>query len=322
MDRMTVIVVPDETSPVRRYQVPRRLVTRGPWIALAVALVVIAGAVDYVRLRLQAVDVARLRAETHAHSKVVGGLSEQVGSLESEFERLREFERKVRVIANLPAAVVEAEVPSGRGGQGGPADGDEQASEGEAPPAAPRGAGFPPVDLGGDGPLAWLLADVHERSLHLSSRASHQVERFHGLVEGLEGMRERLAATPSIWPSTGWVTSGFGTRVSPFTGRRQFHAGLDIAADFGTEIVAPAAGRVTFVGTKGALGRTVVIDHGYGLRTTYGHAAELFVKGGQRVERGSRIASIGSTGRSTGPHLHYGIEVHGRAVDPRDYIVD
>jgi murein DD-endopeptidase MepM/ murein hydrolase activator NlpD len=131
-----------------------------------------------------------------------------------------------------------------------------------------------------------------------------------------------LASTPSIWPTEGWVTSGYGYRISPFTGRRTFHAGIDIASDFGTRIVAPARGRVVFVGRKGSLGKTLKIDHGFGLRTFYGHAAEIHVERGQEIERGERIASVGSTGRSTGPHLHYSVEVNGRSVNPRNYIFE
>ena len=127
---------------------------------------------------------------------------------------------------------------------------------------------------------------------------------------------------PSIWPAKGWLTSRFGPRVSPFTGKRQLHAGIDIAAASGTSIYAPARGRVTFVGRKGPLGKTVVLDHGFGVKTVYGHTKEIHVSSGETVERGQEIAAIGSTGRSTGPHLHYVVEVNGKARDPLDYIFD
>jgi murein DD-endopeptidase MepM/ murein hydrolase activator NlpD len=86
--------------------------------------------------------------------------------------------------------------------------------------------------------------------------------------------------------------------------------------------VAPARGKVVFAGRKGPLGQAVVLDHGYGLRTIFGHTAELFVKRGDSVERGARIASVGSSGRSTGPHLHYAVAVDGESVDPADYIFE
>jgi murein DD-endopeptidase MepM/ murein hydrolase activator NlpD len=118
------------------------------------------------------------------------------------------------------------------------------------------------------------------------------------------------------------MTSRFGNRISPFTGARQFHSGIDIAGRRGTDVVAPARGRVVAAGNRGPLGRSVTLDHGYGVRTVYGHNDELHVKRGQEVERGQVIASLGSTGRSTGPHLHYTVEVKGKAVNPLDYIFD
>jgi murein DD-endopeptidase MepM/ murein hydrolase activator NlpD len=118
------------------------------------------------------------------------------------------------------------------------------------------------------------------------------------------------------------VTSGFGWRMSPFTGRRSFHSGLDIAADPGTDIVAAARGRVVFAGRKGPLGQTVVLEHGYGFRTLYGHASALHVRVGETVDRGQRVAAVGSSGRSTGPHLHYNLTLDGRNLDPTGYIVD
>jgi murein DD-endopeptidase MepM/ murein hydrolase activator NlpD len=127
---------------------------------------------------------------------------------------------------------------------------------------------------------------------------------------------------PSIWPSKGWLTSRFGPRVSPFTGRRQQHTGIDIAAADGTLIQAPARGRVTFAGRKGPLGNALVLDHGFGVKTVYGHTKEILVKTGDTVERGDRIALIGSSGRSTGPHLHYVVEVKGKPRNPLDYIFD
>ena len=120
----------------------------------------------------------------------------------------------------------------------------------------------------------------------------------------------------------GWLTSGYGSRISPFTNRSQFHAGIDIAGERGTDVVAPARGEVVFAGPRGPLGNSLIIDHGYGIRTYYGHSDELYVKRGEVVRRGQRIAALGNSGRSTGPHLHYVVEVAGKAKNPLDYIFD
>ena len=335
MNRVQVIVVPDEASALRRYQVPRWLVEYGPWTAVVLAILVVAGGVDYVRLRWNAVDVDRLRQQTAQQRGELDSLAGGLASLEDEFARLWEFERKVRVIADLPGAMVEAEVPeeaAGRGGELEETTSSEPTSGAEIPTgeetATQGGQGGPeglePLSLPGaalDLDRA-VLAGTRDGIRRLALRATTQAMSFEELVEGLEGKRHRLASTPSIWPTEGWVTSGYGYRISPFTGRRTFHGGLDIASDFGTPIVAPARGKVVFAGRKGPLGKTLVIDHGFGLRTSYGHAAEIHVEKGEAIERGQRIASVGSTGRSTGPHLHYAVEVTGRSVNPHNYIFE
>jgi len=320
-DRITVIVVPDETSPVRRFQVPRALLRHGIWIVALVAMLFTAGLVDYVRLRVEAVEVEQLRAETRRHRENLLELTDDVSVLERELARVQEFERKVRVIADLPAAMTEASAPGAElGGEAGPQGLPTGPAGGEAGPweLAPGAQGA--LDLeSGDLFLAVARIQRDTQRLILSSR--HRGDSFDGLLEGLDGKRHRLASTPSTWPTDGWVTSGYGYRTSPFTGQRKFHAGLDIAADAGTPILAPARGKVIFAGRKGPLGKTLILDHGYGIRTTYGHTSALHVKRGQEVDRGERLADVGSTGRSTGPHLHYGVTVNQKSVNPSDYII-
>ena len=148
------------------------------------------------------------------------------------------------------------------------------------------------------------------------------IQETKAQVQQLEDKHERLASSPAIWPTQGWLTSRFGTRISPFTGKRHFHSGIDIAGASGTDVIATARGKVKFVGNKGPLGKTVILDHGHGVRTHYGHGQENLVKRGEEVERGQVIAKLGNTGRSTGPHVHYTVEVKGKAVNPLDYIFD
>ncbi len=142
------------------------------------------------------------------------------------------------------------------------------------------------------------------------------------LVAELEDKHQRLASSPAIWPTKGWLTSRFGTRISPFTGKRHFHSGVDIAGAPGTDVLATAAGKVVFAGNKGPMGKTVILDHGYGIRTHYGHNDAIMVKKGAKIERGVVVAKLGSSGRSTGPHLHYTVEIKGKTTNPLDYIFD
>jgi murein DD-endopeptidase MepM/ murein hydrolase activator NlpD len=185
-------------------------------------------------------------------------------------------------------------------------------------------------DTPSEEPQAWIDAGSHEPLIAALQRSAKQLgevaasqERSLSKIAGqLESKRAHLAATPAIWPAKGWLTSRFGTRTSPFTNQKQFHAGIDIAGERGTDIVAPAQGKVVFSGSRGPLGKSVIIDHGYGVRTQYGHSDDLYVKTGETVQRGQRIAALGNSGRSTGPHLHYVVEVKGKAVNPLDYIFD
>jgi murein DD-endopeptidase MepM/ murein hydrolase activator NlpD len=325
---LNVIVVSDERTPVRRFSLDSSLVKRALAGAGALLLGLSLALVDYVRLRVQAVDVARLRAQTTAQQATVESVQSSLQDLEGELARLREFERKVRVIANLPNSQTPPAGGPENGGQGGggPEFGDLVAPPGLGASDLPGADAVPPEHQ--DAALreneldAAALARVTTKAERLGPLASARAASFEELVEKLQGQSLRLASTPSILPARGWLTSGFGYRTSPFTGRPQFHAGLDVASNPGTEIIAPARGRVVFVGRKGPLGKAVVIDHGYGVRTTYGHTADAFVQPGDTVERGQRIATIGMSGRTTGPHLHYAVEVSGEPRNPIDYIVE
>jgi murein DD-endopeptidase MepM/ murein hydrolase activator NlpD len=137
----------------------------------------------------------------------------------------------------------------------------------------------------------------------------------------LQDQHERLAHLPSIWPVRGWVTSGFGYRRDPFTGRRTEHDGLDIVAPYGTPVVATADGKVIYSGWKSNWGRVVEIDHGNGLVTFFAHLRSTSVEVGATVTRGQQVGRLGSSGRSTGAHLHYGVKRKGSWVNPRSYIL-
>ncbi|MEW6284343.1 MAG: peptidoglycan DD-metalloendopeptidase family protein, partial [Candidatus Eremiobacterota bacterium] len=135
--------------------------------------------------------------------------------------------------------------------------------------------------------------------------------------------RARLAAlnaTPTLWPCQGCLSSGFGWRIHPVYGYGRFHSGVDITAGYGTPIRAAAAGRVIQAGYYGGYGNCIIIDHGNGLSTLYGHASSLAVGHGQFVRKGQTVAYVGSTGLSTGPHLHYEVSVNGTQVDPSGYL--
>lgn len=156
----------------------------------------------------------------------------------------------------------------------------------------------------------------------LGTNVSDSGQSLRAFERFMERTRPMLMSVPFRWPVRGALNSRFGMRPSPWTGDQEFHRGLDISANRGTAVLAPASGSVYFAGNGGEYGTTVILDHGHGLRSLYGHLQEIRVKQGQAVERGQVIALTGNTGRSSGPHLHYEIQVHGQAVDPRQYLWD
>ncbi|MBC7428858.1 MAG: M23 family metallopeptidase [Bacteriovorax sp.] len=146
--------------------------------------------------------------------------------------------------------------------------------------------------------------------------------RVHQLDQHLLDKESFLRSTPTLMPTNGHLTSTYGPRMSPYAGRIKFHEGIDVGAPIGTPIVAPADGIVTFAGPKPGFGNFVQIDHGYGVETIYGHASQVLAKKGQKVARGDRIAIVGNTGYSTGPHVHYEVRVNGTPVDPLYYTLN
>jgi murein DD-endopeptidase MepM/ murein hydrolase activator NlpD len=156
---------------------------------------------------------------------------------------------------------------------------------------------------------------INRETLYLEQMLQDQYEL-------LVDQKDFLLATPTRKPSPGYVTSGFGIRKSPYGGRVKMHEGLDIANYPGTAIKAPANGVVVYAAEKPGYGQTVIIDHGYGLETWYGHARKLLVGKGQKIKRGDTIAQVGSSGRSTGPHVHYEVRINGIPVNPLSYFLE
>lgn len=159
---------------------------------------------------------------------------------------------------------------------------------------------------------------------------------FSVLKDLLQGLESRLqtvrsdvdkrnalaAATPSIWPTHGWLSSSMGNRADPLTGEKDFHPGLDISADKGDPVYATADGRVSNAAMAGNYGNLVVIDHGYGIETRYGHLSAFKVRAGQVVKRGDLLGLVGSTGRTTGAHLHYEVRANGRILNPLQLLLN
>ena len=145
--------------------------------------------------------------------------------------------------------------------------------------------------------------------------------RLESVQSGVDKRNALAAATPSIWPAAGWLTSAMGARRDPFTGGADFHPGLDIAADRGSPVYATADGTVVHASAFSDYGNLIRLDHGFGLESRYGHLSTFDVTVGDKVSRGDRIGTVGATGRATAPHLHYEVRVNDRLLNPLQFLL-
>ena len=165
-----------------------------------------------------------------------------------------------------------------------------------------------------------VLDRVYSNISILQQSIPQKTEELNQLKDDLEEQQRKKNATPSIWPIKGIISSFFGPRRSPFNGGKEIHYGLDIAAPQGTPIYAAANGKVIQATYRRGTGNVIIIDHGYSFKTLYAHLSRLGVRKGENVHKGQVIGYVGSTGLSTGPHLHYEVHVKGVAVNPMDYL--
>jgi murein DD-endopeptidase MepM/ murein hydrolase activator NlpD len=238
-----------------------------------------------------------LRSENDSYRAATGELTEQISSLQTALSQLgdqTELDPATRqAISRLPAVVKSRA-----------AGGSDVALASSANAAAGAAKSVPE---GTFGILKDLLGSLESRLASVRS----QVESQQALGR----------ATPSTWPIVGWLTSVYGNRKDPFTGQPDFHTGLDISAEYGTPIKATADGVVQSAGYNGNYGNSVVLDHGYGIGTRFGHMSRIAVRPGQKVLRGEVVGYVGATGRATSSHLHYEILMNGQPINPLRFLL-
>src|SRR5256885_5802247 len=300
-----IVVFPSATSRPRRFSIRRRTV-RVLLLATVVAVVLEAlFLVQYVTRSGEIWELEPLRSEAVNPRQQATALSSAMEELRKQLSNMREVNVRLRVMLGLDPPKVPPS-PLGLGGK-------------EESRIVFQSAG----GMGGEGEsLSEVVAQLQQKLAWLKEEAFMQERYLHELTGIVGQRRAQWASTPSIWPVRGWVSSGFGRRVSPFTGEDMMHGGLDISAPMSTPVKAPAAGTVIAVGPEKSLGNVVVVSHGYGFKTLYAHLSKLRVRNGHAVNRGDLIGEVGNTGLSTGPHLHYEIELNGAAVDPIRYIIN
>ena len=286
--RFTILVIPEGSHQVRRFGVRMNMIKGAAFAAVILLLGLAVLITDYVLTNFDRNELERLQVENLSQREELHRLVVKLEDLRQEIVVLAQNDAKVRVMAKLSAPKGDSMV-----GVGGPATQDDVKRE---------------------------FSDIQQRIDEVRRQIDLRRESQEEIQGILNDQRSLLAAKPVGWPVKGWLTSSFGMRRDPFNGRRKMHEGLDIAARTGTAVVATADGIVSSVKTEPGYGKVVIVDHGYGYRTIYGHNSKYYVKVGQRVRRGERIAAVGNTGRSTGSHVHYEIRLNGVPVNPYKYL--
>lgn len=235
----------------------------------------------------QAIEQTRRDAEIHLNA-----LAQRLGHMQAELLRLNALGQRLARMAGLDRREFDFSEAPAMGG-----------------PEAARGL------------ASMTVPDFIKELEKVSGQIGHKSERLIALESTLIDKRLHAAMHPVGWPTTGgWVSSGFGLRSDPFTGRSAYHEGVDIASRFGSVIKAMGGGVVSHAGVKDGYGMTVEVTHGNGYTTRYAHCSAVLVRVGDRVTKGQDVAQVGTTGRSTGPHLHFEVLRDGKAVNPGSYL--
>lgn len=298
--KTTILLIPDATNRVKRIKIPSFLPVFLFFLIVSCAALLVLAIRDYQTMRIQMPRLAQLEKENKLQKRQLEHLTQRIVQTTQKMCELKEFDRKLKIMVNLET-------------------GEDRKNT--------RG-------VGGSDPMRsnpqYHMAKTHKdlvRSMHHSiDNLDREIELCEQdkteLHTFLKNQKTLLVSTPSIWPTKGWLSSRFGFRVSPFTGKREFHKGIDISTRMGAPIVAPADGIVSKVYVDHGYGKVLCIRHGYGVDTKYAHLKKSLVEKGQHVKRGETVALVGNSGRSTGPHLHYEVHLNRIAVDPMRYILN
>jgi len=305
--KITFFMLSTNGSPVRQFTISKFFIAFMVLVIGGVCGVVGYGFQEYRVLKqknLVNIDLQRTIASQQETVEVqrrqIQKFAEDINGLKSNLTALNGFEKQIRIIANLD----HLDDQDGLFGIGGsmPEDLDPKLELAEKHNS--------------------LMREMHGQIDQINEAAVIQGDGFEALIEELDNKKNLLASTPAIRPCRGIYTSIFGRRKSPFTGLKEFHKGLDIASAEGTPVLAVADGTVTYADVKGNYGNMLVIDHGHGMVTRYAHLKEFLKAPGEKVKRGEKVALMGNTGRSTGPHVHYEVRFNGVPVDPQKYILN
>jgi len=291
----SLIIVPHSKERFKRLTLSEKTVKAllGASAFLFIALVVFL--VDYFSMNITRQKYKELYNENLQQKEALAGYKDSLEKIYRVIGNLENYAKKLNIMAGLneTSSLEEAGI-----GEGSSSSGEEMNSS--------------------DIPQEISLSNIK----NISQKAEELEKNLNSLMSFFENQSARLACTPTIWPTTGWVTSGFGWRKDPFTGKITFHRGIDIATNFGNTVVATADGVVVQLKNDKIGGKTILISHGGGLVTLYCHLDKFLAKAGQKVGRGDVIGLVGKTGKALGPHVHYEIRINDRSINPYNYILE
>jgi murein DD-endopeptidase MepM/ murein hydrolase activator NlpD len=292
--------LPDGGRTVRQFKIPKVLAHFFFLLSLSALAFLTWAFYDYCNIKKEFPERAKLVQENKQQGVQLAALVGKINQIASKMVNFKKFDDKLKIMLDM------------------------EPGEDNTQFLGIGGSDLTPTDLGSsvensDKKLAVLM---HQSLDNLDTEIAVQSQEKEQLYRYLGERKSMFACTPSIWPAKGLITSEFAYRRSPFTNEKEFHEGLDISTRTGTEIIAPADGVVSEIGKTYGFGNLLTVSHGYGMKTMYGHLSNFLVRKGQSIKRGDKIALVGSTGRTTGPHLHYEVLLNGVPVNPRNYILN
>jgi len=294
----TLMIIPRRKSSVTKISLSGKLIyglCAGSILAVLLTLYII---YDYAGITRDRMELSRLRQQTAQQTKEINDLAVKIDQFSDRMEEIKQFDKKLRILASEQIGR-NAKTPLGVGGSNNDRIRLRQLIEEDRES---------------------LVSGMRESISRLNTEADEREASFNELLKFLREQKSMLAATPSLWPVRGWVTSEFGMRRNPFGSGGEFHKGIDIASRPGKEIIAPADGFVLEAAYHPDDGNVVRIEHGYGISTSYAHLSKTAVKEGIQIRKGDVIGYVGDSGRSTGAHLHYSVYMNNVPVNPRKYL--
>jgi murein DD-endopeptidase MepM/ murein hydrolase activator NlpD len=297
-DFYTFLIIPKKKSSTKRLTISSALLRGISIFSLFLLFFIAYTYYDYIHIKREKTELTGLRKQTKEQRAQIEALAEKVNRYAATMDEFRQLDKQVRLLANVEDKNDKGQIP----GIGGSISSDRR------------------VASRMEDDQKTLIVNIDRNMNHLADDANSQRQSYNDLIKFLQERKSIRAATPSIWPAMGWVTSEFGNRVSPFGSAREFHRGLDIATKIGNKVLAPADGMVVEATYDCEMGHMVRVDHGYSVITWYGHLQKTIVQEGTLVKRGDVLGYVGNSGRSTGPHLHYAVFLNGVPMNPRKYL--